>query len=464
MKSDEPMEKAKIPTKFDALMENEKIVDWLEEADIKPATENSYVWSMVYFTEFTGKAPEELIREAKREQKEGVDMDERKVRSYLNKFRKDMVENQKLAPLSVRTRMVGVRSFYCTFYVDLPKLKRTGKAKPLAKNVKDIPEKADIQEVLKYCCPLERAIILVGCSSGLAAAEIINLRIQDFENGYDPETQITTLRLRREKVEYDFFTFLTPECGQSILDYLAFRERKIQLTSRNREKMEPVLEKQKITRREGFLFVQKNIPKSYLTIQPEEIDMSISQKDRDAAWMEREKIRQVDEGTLMHMFQRISARAQKCTPQGCWNLIRTHNMRKVFSSTLKNAGCEHEFVEYWMAHQQDDVRGAYDKYDPKKLILIYQQYIPLLTFAEELNVFDNPNYKDLLEQNKTLAKMAADSMLQLETLKKNQKKDIDDAVKKRMEEIFDSVNESLDSAKKSEQKFEIDWSDLDKTT
>ena len=234
-----------------------------------------------------------------------------------------MIEDQKLAPITVRTRLVGVKSFYQSFYIELPRLKRIGKAKPLPKNVRDIPTKEDIREVLKYCDVLERAIIFIGCSSGLGAAEIINLRIDDFKKGYDSVTQITTLKLRREKEEVDFFTFLTPEASRAVLDYLTYRERN-------------QFEKQAITRLDGFLFVQRKIPAAYQDLS-EELNMKLSQEQRDESWLKRERIRQIDNGTLMHMFQRLSKKAQKQSPKGQWNLIRSHNMRKFFSSTIKNA-------------------------------------------------------------------------------------------------------------------------------
>ncbi len=50
-------------------------------------------------------------------------------------------------------------------------------------------------------------MILVGCSSGLGLNEIINLKINQFLEGYDETTGITTLYIRREKVQYDHITF-----------------------------------------------------------------------------------------------------------------------------------------------------------------------------------------------------------------------------------------------------------------
>lgn len=57
------------------------------------------------------------------------------------------------------------------------------------------------------------------------ANEIINLRVRDFKKGYDPETGITTLDLRRRKVGFDFVAFLSPEVSKAVQNYLSFRGR-----------------------------------------------------------------------------------------------------------------------------------------------------------------------------------------------------------------------------------------------
>ena len=93
------------------------------------------------------------------------------------------------------------------------------------KKHKEIPTKEDLQEVLKVCDTMEKAILLVGASSGLSANEIINLKVKDFNRGYDPKTGITTLDLRRGKVDFDFITFLSPEASKAVQEYLTYRAR-----------------------------------------------------------------------------------------------------------------------------------------------------------------------------------------------------------------------------------------------
>ncbi|AKB22777.1 MULTISPECIES: hypothetical protein [unclassified Methanosarcina] len=59
----------------------------------------------------------------------------------------------------------------------------------------------------------------------MAANEIGNLKVSDFFNGYDPETGVKYLDLRRQKMKIDFFTFLSPEASKAVKKYLDFRAR-----------------------------------------------------------------------------------------------------------------------------------------------------------------------------------------------------------------------------------------------
>ena len=66
-------------------------------------------------------------------------------------------------------------------------------------------------------------MVLTGVSSGLAVNEISNLTMKGFMDGYDKETEITTLHLIRDKVGYEFYTFLTPEASRAVWAYLEYR-------------------------------------------------------------------------------------------------------------------------------------------------------------------------------------------------------------------------------------------------
>jgi hypothetical protein len=102
----------------------------------------------------------------------------------------------------------------------------------------------------------------------LSAQEIINLKIKDFKKGYDLKTEITTLKLRRRKTEFDFITFLTPEASRAVNDYLDLRDRTIKVIG---EKRESQLFKQRVFNEKGYLFIVRHVGYKFLENYDEEL-------------------------------------------------------------------------------------------------------------------------------------------------------------------------------------------------
>lgn len=367
-----------IPMKVTELKQDPIIIEWLETMNAKLNTEKSYLQGMQDFTEYTGKNPETLLKEAEEDLRSGLLMRQRKIKRDLIGFRKHLQDSGK-APLTVKGRIVGVKSFFETFDIEIPKLPRIGKAKSLEKN-KVIPSKADLQDILKVADPLEKAIVLTGVSSGLGANEICNLKVGEFKRGYDPETGITTLQLRREKVEFDFVTFLSPETSRAVLDYLDYRNRTID-TNQTRRKSR--LEKQKVYTDNDYLFICRQIPAEFL-------------ETRD------DRLRKLDTRALTKVYRRLAEKARKSTPCGDWGFIRSHNIRKYFNSALLNAGADSFFVEFLMGHTLDDTRSAYFRAAPEKLKEIYRNFIPYITIQKEVDISESPEFQEMIKENQIL--------------------------------------------------------------
>jgi integrase len=263
------------------------IIEWLQTINAKLNTEKAYLQGMQDFTDHTGKDPETLLEEAEEDIRAGKLMRQRRIKRDLIGFRKYLQDLGK-APFTVKGRIVGVKSFFETFDIEIPKLPRTGKAKTLEKN-KKIPQKEDLQEVLKVADPLEKAILLTGVSSGLAANEICELKVGEFKGGYDPETMITTLPLRRKKVGFDFITFLSPEASQAVWDYLDYRCRTVDT---NQARIKSRLEKQKVSSDNDSLFICRQIPDKYLETH-------------------NDNLRKLDTKALVKVYRRLAEKAGK---------------------------------------------------------------------------------------------------------------------------------------------------------
>lgn len=277
--------------------------------------------------------------------------------------------------------MTGVFSFYKRNDITLPSLPNNeSKPKPLLKH-KEIPTKEDIQTVLKHADELERAIVLIGISSGLGAQEISNLTVGDFKKGYDPKTEVSTLKLRGEKVGFDFVTFLSPEASRAILDYLETRNKQPKIPSK--AKLEQ-LAKQRVYSDNNYLLIPRRIPPEFLKTK-------------------NDKLRQLTEMAIVDIYQNLAVEAGKAAPHGTWSVIRSHNMRKYFNSVLLNNGADSFIVNFWMGHIQDDTRSAYYRASAENgLKETYLKFVPYLTIQKEADVSESPEYQRIKQENQIL--------------------------------------------------------------
>ena len=367
-----------VDMKSDNLRTDDIIIQWMNNINATKHTELSYLQAMQQYTEYAKLTPEELINEAEQEILSGMLTRQRKLKGYLIGFRKNL-QDKKLSDKTVQSRIGAVKSFYSSFDIQVPKLGGDRK-KAITKDCNNkVPDKQDMQECLKVCDLLEKAVMLIGISSGLASNEIRNLKLKYFKSGYDPETDITTLYVTREKTHTRFITFLSPECSKAIQDYLNFRDREDKAEGQKRKNQ---LEKQRTTE-DSYLLIVRSVPDEYLITGNEEL-------------------RKLSENSIIKMYRSISTKSRKNTESGTYNSIRSHTMRKYFNSTLINAGCDSFFCEYAMGHTLDDTRAAYFRASPEKLKEIYMKFIPYLTIQKALNVSESPEYIKMKSENEIL--------------------------------------------------------------
>jgi len=396
------------------LKQDKYIKDWLSGVKAKPTTRKGYIDSMRAYTEFLQKTPEQLIEESEEDIEYGRLMRKRKIFNELREFREHL-ENSDLAPMSIKAKITGVRSFYNYYNIQLPVLPRSDTSTtPLMEN-KEIPKKEDIQDILAVADPLEKALVLTGASSGLAINEISNLKIQEFLDGYDKETEITTLHLIRQKVGYEFYTFLTPEASRAIWEYLEYRNRTSE--RKDKDRIDAML-KRKIKydskgKATGYLFICRAIVPEYLEKQDEEL-------------------RKLVPTTIQSIYSELNEKANKSSPKGKRNLIRSHNMRKFFNSTLLANGADIFTTDFMMGHKIDATKDAYFRADPKSLREKYKNFIPYLTIQKELNVAESPEFKRLKDENEILARETAKATVERAEIQ-NLRSELEELKKKKEE-------------------------------
>ena len=253
-----------------------------------------------------------------------------------------------------------------------------------------IPTKEDIIEILNVSDPLEKALVLTGVSSGLAINEISNITALQFIEGYDEQTEITTLHLIREKVGYEFYTFLSPEASRAIWKYLNYRERDTERTEQERinQRIKQKIKHDKNGIPVGYLFISRAIVPEYIETGNEEL-------------------RKLRPETIQKIYSELNVKANKASPKGKRNLIRSHNMRKFFNSTLLANGADIFITDFMMGHKIDATKDAYFRADPNSLKKKYINFVPYLTIQKELNVTESPEFQKLKSDNEVLARETA---------------------------------------------------------
>jgi integrase len=413
-------------TLLEKLLENKTVGNWLKVITDRPRTRRLYAYHLLGYTRYLKMTPEELIAEAEAEAKQGVKTRESKLNQHLIDY-KFMMETSQFAPKTIKSRMTAIHSFYKYHDVPLPlKIKKEKRAMPLEEN-QEMPEKEDLQEVLRHCDELERCIVLLGASAGLGEQEISRLKYRDFEKGYDEETQVTTLRLRRIKSGYNFVTYLNPEATRAVLEYIALRKRDTKSHNKYRTAQ---LEKQRLTPN-SYLLIKRKVPNEYLETHDEEL-------------------RRVTEDAITEIYNLLAEKAGKSTPKGQWGFIRSHNVRKYFSNTLYSTNLEKKKIDFWLGHTQSDSDTAYFHSIAKTgLKDEYIKNMACLYLAEGIDLENDPMVKDLKEKNEGFKRIVEDTSYEMKTTRKKL-----ESTEQKVEAYEQKLKEAEENLKKAQQEAE----------
>lgn len=365
------------------LEKDDLILTWFEVINCEETTKTTYLQALKDLTDLTDKTPAELIRNAK-EEKKYLDMDERSINSIFIKFR-SMLQVRELAPITIRNRITGITSFYSSFNIETPKLRqkgKKGKPKTLKENRRK-PELEDLQKALKVTDLVEAAILLTGVSSGLSCIDITKLKYSDYKDGYDPKTGLCLLDLERTKTGVEFKTLLSKEATDAINLYLEWRDRKPNTGNMRRVRQ---ISKQAVTK-DSYLFIKRDVPNRYLETKDEQL-------------------RQLTRNSILKMYRSINERAGLSTESGHWNVLRSHNLRKVFNTRLSEAGCNVNVIERMMGHDLGSSMDGYLEMTDESLKKVYEKYQPYLKVQSDLNVTATQDWKNLQNEKERYEALA----------------------------------------------------------
>lgn len=364
---------------------DKKFLEWLDTIEASESTRNSYLTHMRNFCECVGKAPTELINESIQEVKEGLLPAERKTKGYVAKFKK-CLSDKGFAPKSQQAAMAALKSFFKSYDMPLSQsVSRSKKAQILEEN-NGFLEREDIIKLIANAKNLrERAIILCMATSGMAIREIINLKVKNITIDDDG---IGTIKIRRQKSQTDYVTFISPEATIALKNYWEERNRDPET---------------KIKGREDYVFV---------------------------SYGNRSKGGQLDPITVSKLFNIMGNQLGYENGDG-FIKSRSHALRKYFASTLENNGFPKAKVDFMLGHSVSDIDLAYFSRDSSKLKELYKVHLPHLTFEKTIEVRsldteDARRLEELEKENKELKK-------QIQEIESN----IDAQIGKRIEELIE---------------------------
>lgn len=357
-----------------SIQEQKIVIDWLD--GLSPNSKRTYLNALAEFTQVIGKTPQELLEISYKEMEERKPPWELTITEWFKNYEVHCIKNNRSkATRDIRTSVI--KSFFHFYKITTPNnnTRRRNNGNNLkVKNIRPGLTKEDIKRALAACRTLRlRAIILTQSSSGLSVSDVVNLRVKDFEDGLielDEGKELCMLRLRRQKTDREFSTFISFEAVESIKTYLE-TERK-EYTS------------------DDFLFTNlfKNKP----------ITADLVQKD----------FRALNE--RLHNKQKES---------GAYRAITSHMLRKFFNTQLTNANMIYEIRKHMMGHVlPNTVDNSYYLENPDELRDAYIKHLGMLTInpTKTINIESN-EYRELrsqLEENKRESEVKEEKILAME--------------------------------------------------
>lgn len=322
--------------------------DFYKKIEAKNSTREVYGHAINHYSTMQGMGMEELLEEAETDMMEKLPPRKQRLLNRLINFNEML--SSTYSPNTKGIYMGAVKSFYRTYGVIIPKIGNS-KRKSLIKQENRWKgfNRDDISRHLKAHLTLrDRAIILLICTSGISKKEIRNLKRKDFEEGQDSD-DVTTFTIRRNKTEYDYYTFCTPEATKAINDYL-----------KTRKDDSP------------YLFVSRN----------------------------KTKISKSGWGWI---FKNLNERLGIDRDGKQFSQTRSHNYRKYFQTTLQNNKFPIWLVDFMMAHDTSEVRKYYYDADPVLLKDIYKEYMHLLAIDDlSFELMKDDEIKRILSENREL--------------------------------------------------------------
>ena len=359
------------------------------------STIGGYLTSLTGYCDYYNMSIEELIEEADKEEEANVRFTKRKVKTRLIEYRSHLAKHY--ANSTIKTKMSDITYFYVINDIEIPKLPKSNYPYEPELSFDEIPTLNHVKRALETTTSIKnRALILFCLTSGSSAHEARSLTLEEYMLGtkecHGETTDIKkalekmegnmefvpVFHLVREKKKRDYYTCITPEANQYIINYLKTRDQltlKDKVFDYSRKSLINAFEHINDTNNWGW--VNNNRQRMFTCHQLRRLNANI-----------------IDNGKLVHMIQ-----------------------GKKFDPTVR----------------------AYFKQDPKKVRAKYTNEVRKLTIYEKYKTYTltDENYAEMqekLDEKDTIIEQQAE---QIKTLEESQSK-LDNTVEdlsKRLKEL-----------------------------
>ena len=226
-----------------SLDESKKLNQFAVERGLSDSSKRKYKICLKRYITYFDMTLEDLIDEADNEEETIARENKRKIRERLIEFRVYLKDNYSANTL--RTTMSSVNTFYRHFAITVPKLPPITYDKSPNEDIEftDLPTINHIKQAIENVnTPKHKALFLFIACTGTARNETANFTFGQFRDGIKeycpnvetPEDIIKALdgkcegkepimpcfKMEREKTHYTYYTIITPECTQFMINYL----------------------------------------------------------------------------------------------------------------------------------------------------------------------------------------------------------------------------------------------------
>jgi len=347
------MERSTLIPTINKIKKDKQILKWID--GLEKQTKPLYLQCLADFCQAINLEPIQMLEISRQELIDRVPPWELQIEDWFENYKKYGIE-RKRSPSTCNTRKAIIASFFHFYKIPTPVSNvRRNKTNNPYKNIRELPTKEEIRFAVEACKSYKlKALILCQSSSGLSAADVVRLSVEQFKNGLvdvGETNQICMLKLERQKTGKEFITFLSHEAVYMVKKHLELERTDITSSS-------PLFNSKT---RKGSLTA-----KGYVT--------ALNRLNKDLGWD---------------------------NDKWAFGRLTSHMLRKYFNSQLVYAGMPEEVREYLMGHVLNDkVRDAYFLTNERELMTIYFKYIKSLAITDiDTVTIDAPEVKALKEKN-----------------------------------------------------------------